>query len=157
MLTDLLVGRGKKEEFKKLLTETSSRRTRTGCGTCRSWGFSRPSCWRRAGSRAGFCWMACLMCRNWGWVRRNASGFSPRAQKEWATVRVLSSFNISTRKLVWACSCDPCVCLGLVTSTMLHTMTAARPAQTANHLFFDSKDWTAVLHAFMSTRTVMSF
>lgn len=47
------------------------------CVTCRSWGFSLPSCCSRAGSRARFCWMACLMCRNWGWVRKNASGLSP--------------------------------------------------------------------------------
>lgn len=45
--------------------------------TWSSWGFSWPNCCSKAGSKAGFCCITCLIFWNWGWSRRNSRGFSP--------------------------------------------------------------------------------
>lgn len=86
VLTDLLEkrnGRGEGAQWgggvklSKKVDVSGRERVWRAAVTCSSCGFSLPSCCSSAGSRAGFRWMACLMCTNWGWVRRNASGFSP--------------------------------------------------------------------------------
>lgn len=62
-------------KYSLIFLHSSHSGSKWGGATCSSCGLSLPSCCRRAGRRAGFCWMICLICWNGGWFLRNSKGF----------------------------------------------------------------------------------